>query len=297
MKVLISGSSGMVGAAVVRSLTEGGHDVLRLVRSQSAADDAVFWNPTAGELETDQLSDIDAVVHLAGENIAAGRWNAEKKARIRDSRVQGTRLLAEALAKLDQPPAVLVSASAIGYYGDRGNEVLDEASKPGTDFLADVCEAWETACAPAVERGIRVVNLRFGMILSPDGGALAKMLLPFKLGLGGKVGSGEQYYSWIGLNDAVRAVEYAIEISDLKGPLNVVAPRPVTNLEFTKTLGKLLSRPTLLPMPAFIARLAFGEMADALLLASTRVVPQQLLDAGFVFEHAKLADCLRALLK
>lgn len=299
MKILVSGSSGLVGTALVRSLSESGHEVVRLVRSSpsAAGEKDVYWDPANERLDVEQLSGVEAVVHLAGDNIAAGRWNAEKKQRILDSRVKGTRLLAETLAKMDQPPSVMLCASAIGFYGDGGNEVLDEDSKGGDDFLANVCREWEAACEPAREKGIRVANLRFGMILSRSGGALAKMLTPFKMCVGGTVGSGSQYYSWVGLSDAVRAIEYVIENDKLQGPINIVSPRPVTNVDFTKTLGRVLKRPTVFPMPAFAARLAFGEMADALLLASTRVVPQRLIDAGFTFKHPELSDCLRTILK
>jgi hypothetical protein len=236
------------------------------------------------------------VVHLAGENIASGRWNAARKARIRDSRVEGTALLARTLAELENPPSVLVCASAIGYYGDRGDEVLTEDSIPADDFLGTVCREWEAASAPAAEAGIRVVSLRFGVILARSGGALAKMLTPFKMGAGGKVGSGQQFMSWISLDDAVRTIDHAIATSDLSGPVNAVSPNPVTNAEFTRALGGELRRPTVLPMPAFAARLAFGEMADALLLASARVQPKRLVESGFEFRHPEIAPALRAVL-
>ncbi len=298
MRVLVSGSSGLVGQAVVKAYEEGGHDVARLVRRRIVAgDSAIYWEPDAGKLDESALADVDVVIHLGGDSIAEGRWNDEKKARIRDSRVKSTKLLAETAAKLERPPRTFACASAIGFYGDRGNLTLDESSEGGSGFLADVCRDWEAACEPAREKGIRVINLRFGMILSADGGALAKMLTPFRLGLGGKVGDGNQYYSWISLVDAVRALEYAIEVESLEGPVNVVSKNPVTNLKFTKTLGSALSRPTILPMPAFAAKLAFGEMADDLLLASTRVLPTKLRDAGFTYQHDQLGECLRALLK
>jgi hypothetical protein len=235
-------------------------------------------------------------VHLAGENIAAGRWTVEKKARIRDSRVKGTKTLCEALAQLSQPPKVLVSASAIGYYGDRGAELLWENSALGTGFLAEVCQAWEEATRPAMEKGIRVVLLRIGVVLSPAGGALAKMLLPFKLGLGGIIGSGKQYMSWIALDDVVGTIDHVLITDTLQGPVNAVAPHPVTNSEFTKTLRRVLRRPTLFPMPAFAARLAFGEMADELLLASTRVEPKRLIATEYRFRYPELEDALRHLL-
>jgi uncharacterized protein (TIGR01777 family) len=238
---------------------------------------------------------LDAVVHLAGENLV-GRWTAEKKARIRDSRVQGTRLLCDALAQLVNPPKVLLCAAAIGYYGDRGENMVREDSAPGTGFLAEVCQAWEAAAAPVVQRGVRVVHLRLGVVLNPAGGALAQMLPPFRLGMGGVVGSGKQYISWIALDDVLGVMHHALRTETLGGPVNVVAPQPVTNYDFTKMLGKVLGRPTVMPMPAFAARLAFGEMADALLLASTRVVPVRLQASGYTFQYPELEGALRHLL-
>ncbi len=223
-------------------------------------------------------------------------WTPAVKARIRDSRVNGTRLLCEALARLSNPPRVLVCASAIGYYGDRGDEVLDEASSPGSGFLPEVCQEWEAATEPARAAGIRVVNLRFGVILSPSGGALAKMLTPFKLGAGGRIGDGRQWMSWIALDDVIDAIAYALNTESLAGPANCVAPQPVTNLEFTKTLGRVLHRPTIFPMPAVAARIAFGEMADALLLASARVLPKELSAAGYPFRYPQLEGALRHML-
>jgi uncharacterized protein (TIGR01777 family) len=297
MHVLVTGSTGLVGSALASFLTTGGHRVTRLVRSKPRPGTAeVQWQPAEGRLATDAFKDVDAVVHLAGENLATGRWTAEKKARIRDSRVQGTRLLCETLAQLPNPPRVLVSASAIGYYGDRGAELLREASGPGPGFLAEICHAWETATAPAVQRGIRVVQLRFGIILSPAGGALAKMLLPFKMGAGGRIGAGQQYMSWIALDEVLGVIHHALVTASLHGPVNAVAPHPVSNREFTTTLGQLLRRPTLVPLPSFAAQFAFGEMADALLLASTRVEPARLLETGYVFHYPDLEDALRHLL-
>jgi uncharacterized protein (TIGR01777 family) len=296
MQVLVTGASGLIGSALMPGLTAGGHAITRLVRPPSRpGPGALPWDPAARSIPTPALEGFDVVVHLAGETIAR-RWNAETKARIRNSRVQGTRLLCEALAQLVKPPRVLLCASAIGYYGDRGETILREESAPGTGFLAEVCQAWEAAAAPAVQRGIRVVYLRFGVVLSAAGGALAKMLTPFRLGVGGVVGTGKQYMSWVALDDVLGVIHYALSTETLHGPVNVVAPQPVTNQEFTRALGKVLGRPTLLPMPAFAARLAFGEMADALLLASTRVVPARLLAAGYAFRYPALADALRHLL-
>jgi len=297
MHVLVSGASGFIGSALVPTLTAGGHTVTRLVRSTPRPGQAeIPWNPAARSIGTPALEGLDAVVHLAGDNIAAGRWTAAKKASIRDSRVQGTTVLCEALAQVVKPPKVLLCASAIGYYGDRGATTLREESPPGTGFLAEVCQAWEAATAPAVQRGIRVVHLRFGIVLSPAGGPLTKMLTPFRLGLGGVVGPGKQYMSWIALDDALGAIHHALSTEALQGPVNVVAPQPVTNQEFTTTLGKVLRRPTRLPLPAFAARLLFGEMADALLLASTRVVPGRLVASGYTFHYPALEEALQHLL-
>ncbi len=297
MKVLVTGASGLIGSALVSFLTTGGHQVTRLVRSQPQPGAAeAQWDPESGIADTASLEGGDAVVHLAGENIASGRWTAERKARIRESRVKGTSTLCEALARLSQPPKVLASASAIGYYGNCGADPLWENSAPGEGFLADVCRAWEEATRPAREKGVRVVLLRIGVVLSPAGGALAKMLLPFKLGIGGVIGSGKQYMSWIALDDVIGAIHHVLTTHTLHGPVNLVAPYPVTNSEFTKTLGRVLQRPTLLPMPAAAARLAFGEMADELLLASTRVEPKQLLATGYTFHYPELEDALRHVL-
>jgi uncharacterized protein (TIGR01777 family) len=293
MKVLVSGSTGLIGQALIPLLVESGHEVTRLVRGRAKpAQTEVQWDPVAGTLAHQGLEGLDAVVHLAGENVA-GRWTKAKKARIRESRVNGTRLVAEALTRLDQPPRVLVSASAIGYYGDRGEEVLTEQSTPGLAFLSDVCQQWEAAAELAARAGIRVVSLRIGFVLSRQGGGLAQMLTPFKLGLGGRIGSGRQYMSWIAIDDLVSIMLFALTHEDLKGPVNAVAPNPVTNLVFTKTLGRVLHRPTIFPVPAFAARLAFGQMADELLLASARVEPAALLKAGYQFRFHTLEPALR----
>ena len=299
MRILVSGSSGLVGSALIPSLTAAGHDVVRLVRSKSAnrSKELASWDPAKGQIDVSGLSDIDAVVHLAGESIASGRWNAERKARIRDSRIQGTRLLAETFAKLPAPPKVFVCASAIGFYGDRGDEVLSESSSPGTGFLADVCREWETACDPLQRSGTRVVNLRFGVVLSRQGGALKQMLLPFQMGAGGILGNGKQYMSVVSLKDAVGVIEFVLGNSGVAGPVNVVCPQPVTNYDYTKALGKVLHRPTIFPVPGFAARLAFGEMADALLLSSSRVVPDRLLAAGYQFRDPTVEAALRSALQ
>jgi uncharacterized protein (TIGR01777 family) len=294
MKVLVTGASGLVGSELVPRLEAEGHKVIRLVRSPAKEGAGeVYWNPADGEIDAAPLEGLDAVVHLAGENLAEGRWSDEKKKRIRESRTRGTKLISEALAGLGEKPRVLVSASAVGFYGSRGDEVLTERSTSGEDFLAEVCREWELATQPAAEAGVRVVNLRFGVIFSEKGGALQKMLTPFKMGVGGKLGSGLQYMSWITLEDAVGAIEHALTNENLRGPVNVVAPEPVTNREFTKTLGRVLSRPTFFTVPEFAARLAFGEMADATLLSSQRAVPALLKESGFVFKHPDLEGALR----
>ncbi|HYJ47449.1 MAG TPA: TIGR01777 family oxidoreductase [Pyrinomonadaceae bacterium] len=297
MKILITGSTGLVGTALARSLKAKGHEVVRLVRHKTnEGGTEVFWDPEQGTLDPAELEGIDAAVHLAGENLAEGKWTEEKKRRIRESRVKGTRLLSETLAKLKRQPRVLVSASAVGFYGDRGDELLNEQSASGSDFLAEVCREWELATQPAAQAGVRVVNLRFGVIFSGEGGALKKMLLPFKLGVGGSLGGGEQYMSWITLDDAVGAIVFALENETLRGPVNAVAPSAATNREFTKALGGALSRPTIFPIPSFAARLVFGEMADATLLSSQRVEPQRLKEAGYIFKYPELKGALKHVL-
>ena len=296
MKILITGSTGLVGSALIPSLKSSGHQIVRLVRSKPKDASEVYWNPEQGTINAAELEGLDAVVHLAGENLAAGRWTDEKKKRIRESRVKGTRLLSETLAQLNEKRAVLVSASAVGFYGNRGDEILTEQSASGSDFLAEVCREWELATQAAAQAGIRVVNLRFGVIFSGEGGALKKMLTPFRLGVGGKLGSGRQYLSWIAIDDVVGAIEHALTNDSLRGAVNAVAPQAVTNREFTKTLGRVLSRPTIFPVPAFAARLAFGEMADATLLSSQRVEPERLNEAGYTFKYPTLEAALRHVL-
>jgi uncharacterized protein (TIGR01777 family) len=294
MKVLISGATGLIGSALTRELEDGGHSVTRLTRSPKAQND-VRWDPEAGTTGG-PLEGHDAVVHLAGESIAEGRWTAAKRERIMQSRKRGTRLLAEAVASLPEPPRVLVSASAVGYYGDRGNELLREESAPGSDFLAEVCKAWEAAADPAREAGIRVVHPRFGIVLSPKGGALGTTLPIFKLGGGGKIGSGRQWWSWVALDDVVGSVLHALEDDAVEGPVNVCSPNPLTNAEYTKVLGKVLNRPTFFAVPAPALRLAIGGMADALLLASQRVEPAKLKATGYAFRYPELEGALRHLL-
>lgn len=298
MKILISGSTGLIGSALCAALTDGGHEIARLVReSPRSRQSEVTWRPDRQEIDLKGIEGFDAVVHLAGENVASGRWTEAVKQRILDSRVQGTRLLCESLARLEHKPRVLVCASAIGFYGDRGDELLDETSPAGSElFLVDVCKQWEAACGPARAAGIRVVNLRLGVVLSAEGGALARMLLPFKLGGGGILGNGKQWVSWIALDDVVGALRHCLTTDGISGPVNGVTPHAVTNYEFTKTLGKVLRRPTIMPMPAFAARLAFGQMADELLLSSARIEPKVLQATGYLFQYGELEPALRHLL-
>jgi uncharacterized protein len=292
MKVLIAGASGLVGSALIPALEAEGAEVTRLVRT-TAGTGEIEWHPNHDQIDAAKLEGFDAVINFAGENIAGGRWTDEQKRKIHDSRVNGTHLLSEAMARLKQPPKVFLCASATGIYGDRGDEILDEQSDSGGGFLAGVCREWEQATEPAVAAGVRTVNLRFGPILAREGGMLAKLLTPFKMGMGGKVGSGKQYISWVAIDDALGAIKLALKDESIRGPLNIVSPHPVTNEEFTKTLGHVLSRPTALAMPAFAVRLAFGEMADEMLLTSQRVIPKRLKDAGYEFEYPELQGALR----
>jgi uncharacterized protein (TIGR01777 family) len=296
-RIAISGSGGLVGSALGAALAGEGRRVVRLVRRESdAGPDELLWDPVAGRIDASGLEGVDAMVHLAGENIASARWSASQKERIRASRVEGTRLVADALAGLTRRPRVLVNASAIGYYGDRGDEVLDEDSTPGSGFLAETCAAWEAATGAAQAVGLRVVLLRIGIVLSEAGGALGRMLTPFRLGLGGRVGDGRQFMSWIALDDLVGIIRRAVLDESLAGPVNAVAPRPVRNAAFTRALGRALRRPTPLPVPAWAIRLLLGEMGEALLLAGACVVPRKLERAGFVFRHADLESALTSIL-
>lgn len=293
--VLVSGGTGLVGGALLARLAQRGDETATLTRSRRAPDD-VGWDPARGTID-DLDRGFDAVVHLAGESIAAGRWTRAKMERIRKSRVDGTRVLAERLAELGAPPATFVCASAIGFYGDRGDEVLTESAPAGQGFLADVCREWEAACAPLEAVGTRVVLVRIGVVLATGGGALPRMLTPFRLGLGGKLGSGRQYVSWITLDDLASVLERALDDERLVGAVNGTAPNPVTNAELTRALGRVLRRPTFAPLPAPIARLVLGRMADDLLLASTRVVPERLNQTGFEFAHPEIEGALRAVLE
>lgn len=294
-RILVSGVSGSIGAALLPSLKARGYNISRLVRGPGSGEGQISWNPEA-PLSPESVSGYEAVIHLAGESIG-GRWTDAKKKRILESRVQGTRHLAEALAKTKDRPRVLITASAIGYYGDREDEVLREESPPGQGFLPDVCREWEAASQPAAQAWIRTVHMRTGLVLSPQGGALQKMLPPFRLGLAGNMGSGRQWWSWIDVQDWVGAVHHILKTDLLQGPVNIVSPQPVTNAEFTKTLASVLSRPAFFPMPAFAARLVFGQMADELLLASQRVEPKKLLASGYPFQYSDLRKSLAAILK
>lgn len=297
MRILLAGASGMVGSALGEALRDAGHTVERLVRPGKRLQPGdVRWDPAAGELDRAAAEGADALVNLAGASIAGGRWNAERKKLLRASRVDATRNLVTGLLQLNTRPKVLVSASAVGYYGNRADDRLTEESAPGNDFLARLACDWEKEAARAADFGMRTVMLRFGVILAAHGGAFARMLLPFRLGLGGRLGSGSQWMSWLTLPEAVGLIRYALDSADVRGPVNAVAPNPVTNAEFTKTLGKVLRRPTIFPVPAFALQLLFGEMADALLLSSQRVVPKKLEDRGYRFQHPELEPAIRALL-
>lgn len=291
-KIAVSGATGLVGSELIKSLKLSGHSTLTLSRRKEEVG-SILWDPAKGVTPSEALEGTDAVVHLAGENIAGSRWTAAVKERIRSSRVDGTRNLVKSLALLKSPPKTLVCASAIGFYGHRGEERLNETSSVGSGYLADVCKAWEAEALEAEKIGIRVVRLRIGVVLSRKGGALAKMLLPFKLGVGGIIGSGKQYWSWIGLNDLVRIISFCVENEAVSGPVNAVSPNSMTNYDFTKAVGTVLHRPTIFPMPAFAAKLALGEMADDLLLSSIRVEPSKLQSLGFQFAQPDLISCLK----
>jgi len=292
-RILVSGASGPIGAALLPALQASHYETTRLVRGPVSGSGQISWDP-ARSMTPASVSGFEAVIHLAGESIV-GRWTAAKKARIRDSRLQGTRHLVAALVASPQPPRAFICASAIGYYGSRGEEILREDSAPGRDFLAGVCREWEAATQPATAAGIRTANPRFGVVLSLQGGALPKMLTPFRLGVGGNMGNGRQWWSWISAEDVAGAILHLLK-TDVSGPVNFVSPNPVTNAEFTKTLAAVLSRPAIFPMPAFAARFIFGEMADELLLASQRVEPAKLSGSGYAFKDPDLRDALKGIL-
>lgn len=291
LTVLVSGSSGLVGSALTNSLEANGHTVRRLVRRGTVGKNEFHWDIAKGKLDPKALEGADAVIHLAGESIAAGRWTSAQKERIRSSRIDGTRLVVNGIRSAKKGPSVLLTAAAVGFYGARGDEELDESSATGDGFLAEVCRAWEEETHGL--EGVRTANMRFGVILNSSGGALKKMLLPFKLGLGGRLGSGKQWMSWIALSDVVGALQHALVTESLNGPVNVVAPNAVRNSEFTKVLGKVLGRPTIFPAPAFAMRLALGEMADELLLTGQHVLPRKLQESGFEFGYPELEGALQ----
>ncbi|HEX4785635.1 MAG TPA: TIGR01777 family oxidoreductase [Candidatus Sulfotelmatobacter sp.] len=294
-RILVSGISGPIGTALLPSLKSCAYEITRLVRGTPTGSDQIAWNP-GQSIAPEKVSGFDAVIHLAGESIV-GRWTTAKKIKIRESRVAGTTALAEALAQAPAKSQIFICSSAIGYYGDRGNEVLHETSNPGVGFLSDVCREWEAATQSATQAGIRTVQMRTGVVLSPKGGALGKMLLPFKMGVGGKIGDGRQWMSWIDVQDMVGAIHHILKSDLLHGPVNLVAPRPVTNAEFTKVLGSVLSRPAILPLPAFAVKLAFGEMGETVLLGSQRVEPTQLVMSGYPFRFSTLRASLEHILK
>lgn len=296
MRILITGASGLIGTAFSRAAAAAGHDVTRLVRQQPRGRGEYAWDPAAGTLDRSAIEGADAVVHLAGEPLADHRWTAERKRRILDSRVQGTGLVARSIATATRPPRVLVSASAIGVYGNRGDELLDERSAPGRDFLARVCEAWEGAAAPAAAAGTRVVHTRFGVVLARQGGVLARQLPFFLAGVGGSIGAGRQWMSCVGLDDLAAAVLHLLSADSIRGPVNVVCPEPIRNADFTRLLGRVLHRRALLPVPVLALRVLFGELADVVLAASQRVVPAALTGGGFAFRHATVESALRAAL-
>ncbi|MBN1827127.1 MAG: TIGR01777 family oxidoreductase [Candidatus Eisenbacteria bacterium] len=297
MRVAVTGSTGLVGTALLESLAADGIHAARLVRRRPGGAGEIGWDPGAGRIDGDALEGMDAVVHLAGASIAAGRWNAARKRLIRESRVQGTRLLSETLAGLNRKPRVFLSASAVGYYGDRREEPVDETAGAGEGFLAEVCAAWEEAAGPARDAGVRVVHPRIGFVLSGRGGGLPKMLLPFRLGLGGRIGNGRQRVSWISLTDLVGILRFLIRRDDIPGPVNAVSPRSVTNAELTRALGRALGRPTPFPVPAAMIGLLFGEMGRATLLSGARVLPERLERAGFRWRHSDIDSALRAALE
>jgi len=297
MRILISGSHGFIGSAVHKSLEQGGDQLLRLIRqTQIAHSDEVFWNLPDNFIDHSKLKNLDAVIHLAGENLF-GRWNEKKKQAIHDSRIKSTVFLAQTLAAKEHKPKVLICASAIGYYGDRGELECTETTEAGDGFLTTVCRQWEQATLPASEAGIRVVNLRFGVVLGKEGGSLAKMLPAFKMGMGGPLGDGQQWVSWVSIDDAVRAVEFSLNNENLSGPVNVVSQQPVRNKEFAQAIGHALHRPEVVPVPKRMLKFMLGEMADETVLASTKVLPHKLLSKGFAFEHPDLETALAAVLQ
>lgn len=296
MKVGIAGASGFIGSAVVPHLESRGHLVFPIVRREPRDANEIYWKPSEGEIDRDRIAELDIVINFAGENIGSGLWTDEKKEKILRSRVDGTRLLAETMAAAEPKPKAYLAASAFGYYGDTGDHTVDESAPPGQTFLADVCRQWEEATQPAADAGIRVVNFRLGVVIDKDGGMLEPLLPIFKLGLGGKVGNGRQYLAWVTREDISRAIEYFITNEPIHGPVNLMAPQPVTNAEFTDTLGDVLGRPTFTRLPALVVKSVLGQMGEEMLLASCRAVPARLSTQGFKFKHPELREALRAVL-
>jgi uncharacterized protein (TIGR01777 family) len=297
MKILITGATGLIGTALQKSLRQKGHDLLLASRKEPKDSSYIQWDPVNGFAAPERLEGIDAVIHLAGENLSALRWTDEKKKAIRDSRVLGTRNIVDTISDLKDRPRVLIAASATGFYGDRGDEELTETSKPGKNFLAEVCREWESEARRAEDSGVRTVLLRTGIVLSKEGGALGTMLMPFKLGLGGVVGDGKQWMSWVSLADHIEVINFALENENIRGAVNSVSPNPVTNKEFASVMGEVLYRPTFIPVPEFAVHLMFGEMGEALLLDSTRVTPKRLTDAGFKFKFPELKKAIENAVK
>ena len=297
LNILVSGASGLIGSALIPFLTTGGHRIVRLVRRLPLADtNEVFWDPDSGVLNPHDLGKIDVVIHLSGENIGQGRWTEDKKKRIVESRVKSTDLISKVITALNPVPRVFVCASAIGFYGDRGHLLLDESDGPGNDFISSVCAKWEKSAEPAVQKGIRTAFMRIGVVLSPLGGALSRLLWPFKIGLGAKIASGKQYMGWVSIEDVIGAVYHTMINDAVKGPVNVVSPMCSTNIEFTKTLGRVLSRPTVLSIPSVAIKILFGEMGREILLSSTRVKPETLLNTGYRFRSPHLEEALLQML-
>lgn len=293
MKILVSGASGLIGTNLIPPLIAKGNQVYKLVRRMPVGIDEIQWNPEENTIEDDKLEDFDVVIHLAGDNVASENWSEEKKRKIRESRVAGTRTLVDALKRCIVPPKHFISASATGFYGNRNSELLNEDSAAGKGFLPEVCQEWENEALKAGNFGARVVLLRTGIVLAKDGGALAKMLTPFKFAVGGVIGSGKQYMSWIALDDEIKAIHFILDNENLRGAFNLTAPNAVNNAEFTRALGSVLNRPTILPIPEFAIKMLFGEMGEALLLEGARVHPQKLLDAGFEFDYTDLESALK----